>query len=120
MTKKKNSTTDKSPPWQVRNVPQEVRNAVRLAADRDAMDMGRWVSQKLMQCCQETLTGKREIAKPEDVMDVLNIMCKNMEEIAKDMNYNSAKLYDLENKLKKTTEKSSLLKRIFNRNMVMH
>jgi hypothetical protein len=65
--KQKTEGMTSASPWNIKGVPLEVRNAVQMAAKRNNEFIGSWVARKLMQCAQEDLTGKQEIATQEDI-----------------------------------------------------
>lgn len=81
---KKTETVDLSR-WTVL-VPWETRIAVTKAAERDKVSLNEWINRVLNDAARETITGKRDIAKPEDVLDLLQQMAERIDKVAKDMN----------------------------------
>lgn len=64
------------PPWTLKNVPTEQRNAAIMAAERAGQPIGKWVGRVIHEAAQRELTGKgREIAlvplSPPEHADVL-------------------------------------------------
>jgi hypothetical protein len=62
-------------------VPWETRIAVTKAAERNAVNLNEWINEALLNEARGVLTGKREIAKPEDVMDVVKGMADLLAEL---------------------------------------
>lgn len=62
-------------------VPWETRIAVTKAAERNAVSLNEWINEALIKESRGVLTGKREIAKPEDVMDLIKGMADKMNEV---------------------------------------
>jgi len=63
-------------------VPWETRIAVTKAAERDAASLNEWINEALIKESRGVLTGKRDIAKPEDVMDVIKSMADKLVELS--------------------------------------
>lgn len=62
-------------------IPWETRIACQKAAEREKISYNEWYAKSLIKSSQETLTGKREIARPEDIQDkILQLIEKKFEE----------------------------------------
>lgn len=72
--------------WMIRNFPIEVKSAVNMAAKKQRKSIPEWVSPILLIEAQNQLTGKQEIAKPEDVADVLKEVFNKLEELSNKVN----------------------------------
>lgn len=62
-------------------VPWETRIAVTKAAERNAVNLNEWINEALIKESRGVLTGKREIAKPEEVMDVIKDFADKLAEL---------------------------------------
>lgn len=67
-------------------IPWETRIAVTKAAEREKIALNEWINTALHEAARETLTGKREVAKPEDVMDVIKQMADKLNELSDKVN----------------------------------
>ena len=63
-------------------VPWETRIAVTKAAERNNVNLNEWINEALLKEARGVLTGKRDIAKPEDVMDVIKDMAEKLAELS--------------------------------------
>jgi hypothetical protein len=103
-TKKK--TSDESAlttQWTIRGISIEARSAAQKAAEKGNEFIGSWISRKLLEAAQNDLTAKKEVARPEDVQDILLKMHSNF----------SDEVSRLSHKIDKLSERRSLLKRLF-------
>jgi len=67
-------------------VPWETRSSVTKAAERQSMPLNEWIDKALLTASREVLVGKREVAKPEDVMDVIKQMAEKLDKITEKVN----------------------------------
>lgn len=67
-------------------VPWETRIAVTKAAERDNVNLNEWINEVLLKEARGVLTGKREIAKPEDVLDVIKGMADKLDKLSSEVN----------------------------------
>jgi hypothetical protein len=72
--------------WMIRKFPIEVRSAVLMAAKKQGKSIPEWSAPVLLVEAQRQLTGKQEIAKPEDVADVLKEVFNKLEELSNKVN----------------------------------
>jgi len=63
-------------------VPWETRISVTKAAERNGANLNEWIDKTLLKESREVLMGKREIAKPEDVMDVIKNMAEKLDKLS--------------------------------------
>lgn len=83
MTKNKKSLTTAI--WAVRDVSHEARTAAKLCAKKDRTPLGEWVSNAILQNAKKSRESKKEIARPEDVMDHLKTMFDKIEKLSNRM-----------------------------------
>ncbi len=74
-------------------VPWETRIAVTKAAERNNVNLNEWINESLLKEARGVLTGKREIAKPEDVMDVIKDMADLLAELSNKVNESNKPLW---------------------------
>lgn len=67
-------------------VPWETRIAVDKAAKRENRNLSDWINAALLKEAQGVLTAKREVAKPEDVMDVIKSMAEKLDRLSDKVN----------------------------------
>jgi len=81
----KKQTSDEyslSNPWTIRGITMEARNAAQMAAKKNNEFVGSWISRIILEAAQNQLTAKQEVARPEDVQDMLStIKLEFLEEI---------------------------------------
>lgn len=70
-----------SQPWTIRGVPMEARIAAQMAAKQNNEFVGSWVGRKLIKASQEDLTAKKEVARPEDIQDVLVTLSQEVQKL---------------------------------------
>ena len=63
-------------------VPWETRISVTKAAERNRDNLNEWIDKALLDASRDVLVGKREIAKPEDVMDVIKKMAEKLDKLS--------------------------------------
>lgn len=63
-------------------VPWETRIAVTKAAERNDVNLNEWINEALLKEARGVLTGKRDIAKPEDVMDLIKGFADKISELS--------------------------------------
>lgn len=63
-------------------IPWETRIAVTKAAQRNDVNLNEWINEALLKEARGVLTGKREIAKPEDVVDFMKVMAEKLAELS--------------------------------------
>lgn len=68
-------------PWTIRGVSMEARTAAQIAAKKNDEFVGSWVGRKLIQASQEELTSKKEVARPEDIQDVLVTLSQEVQKL---------------------------------------
>lgn len=78
MKENKEKTTCKKD-WFIRGVDIEAINAVSMAAKKSKKRLGQWLSEVILKAAKETLTKTTEVAKPEDVRDVLKEFVERFE-----------------------------------------
>lgn len=81
---KKSSVVDLSR-WTIL-IPWETRVAVTKAATRANIPLNDWLDKVLIQTSREALTGKQEIAKPDDVLDVIKQMADKIDKLTDKVN----------------------------------
>ena len=67
-------------------VPWETRASVTKAAERNSVTLNDWIDKALLNASRDVLLGKREIAKPEDVMDVIKNMAEKIDNLSSKVN----------------------------------
>lgn len=67
-------------------VPWETRISVTKAAERQHKSLNAWIDKALLDASRGELTQKREVAKPEDVMDVIKQMSEKLDKIKEEVN----------------------------------
>jgi hypothetical protein len=67
-------------------VPWETRTSVTKAAEREGNNLNTWIDNALLNASREVLVGKKEIAKPEDVMDVIKQMAEKIDKLSDKVN----------------------------------
>lgn len=67
-------------------VPWETRISVTKAAERNKVSLNDWIDRALLNASREVLTEKREVAKPEDVMDVIKNMAEKLDKLSDKVN----------------------------------
>lgn len=67
-------------------IPWETRIAVTKAADRNNVNLNEWINEALSKEARGVLTGKREIAKPEEVVDFMKDMAEKLAELSDKVN----------------------------------
>lgn len=67
-------------------VPWETRIAVTKAAERNGVSLNEWINEALIKESRGVLTEKREIAKPEDVLDVIKALSEKVDKITREVN----------------------------------
>lgn len=80
MKENKEKTTKNTKQMVIRSVDIEAINAANMAAKKEKKRIGQWVSEVFLKAAQERLTKTTEVAKPEDVRDVLKDFMKHFEE----------------------------------------
>ena len=93
--------------WAVRGVSHEARNAAKMAARKSQDSLGSWVSRKILEAAQAELRdGKQEIARQEDVLNILETLSNKFE----------TEVSDLRNQLENVkTQKKSWVQIVFNK-----
>lgn len=59
-------------------IPWETRISVNKAAERQQTNLNTWIDNALLNASREVLVGKQEVAKPEEVMDVIKQMAEKL------------------------------------------
>lgn len=67
-------------------VPWETRISVTKAAERQQKSLNAWIDKALLDASRGELMQKREVAKPEDVMDVIKQMSEKIDKIKEEVN----------------------------------
>lgn len=67
-------------------IPWETRISVTKAADRQQKSLNAWIDMALLKASREVLVGKKEVAKPEDVIDVIKQMSNRLDNLSKEVN----------------------------------
>ena len=67
-------------------IPWETRISVTKAAGRQQKSLNTWIDSALLKASREVLVGKKEVAKPEDVMDVIKQMAEKLDKITEKVN----------------------------------
>lgn len=67
-------------------IPWETRIAVTKAAKRANIPLNTWINKTLAQTSQEALKGKHEVARPDDVMDVIKQMADKIDMLSVQVN----------------------------------
>lgn len=67
-------------------IPWETRISVTKAADRQQKSLNAWIDIALLKASREVLVGKKEVAKPEDVMDVIKQMSDKIDKMSDKVN----------------------------------
>jgi hypothetical protein len=67
-------------------VPWETRSSATKAAERSGKAINVWLDTALLEASRGELTKKREVAKPEDVMDVIKALSDKMDKITEEVN----------------------------------
>jgi hypothetical protein len=63
-------------------IPWETRISVTKAAERQQKSLNEWIDKALLDASRNVLVGKREVAKPEDVMDVIKQMAEKIDKLS--------------------------------------
>jgi len=63
-------------------IPWETRISVTKAAERQQKSLNEWIDKALLDASRDVLVGKREVAKPEDVMDVMKQMAEKIDKLS--------------------------------------
>lgn len=58
----------------VRGMSVEARNAVKICARKAKKTQGKWLDDVVLRAAKESVSKKTEIAKPEDVSDIIKEM----------------------------------------------
>lgn len=58
----------------VRGMSAEARNAVKICARKAKKTQGKWLDDVVLRAAKESVSKKTEIAKPEDVSDIIKEM----------------------------------------------
>jgi len=74
-------------------VPWETRISVTKAAERNNVPLNDWINKALIKESREVLMGKRELAKPEDVMDVIKNMAEKLDKLSDKVNESNKPLW---------------------------
>lgn len=67
-------------------VPWETRISVTKAAERSSVALNDWIDKALLTASRDVLVGKREVAKPEDMMDVIANMAEKLDKLSDKVN----------------------------------
>jgi hypothetical protein len=67
-------------------IPWETRISVTKAAERQQKSLNEWIDKALLDASRDVLVGKREVAKPEDVMDVMKQMAEKIDKLSDKVN----------------------------------
>lgn len=67
-------------------IPWETRVAVTKSAEREKMPLNDWIGNALLEASRDVLSAKREVAKPEDVMDVIKNMADKIDKLSDRVN----------------------------------
>lgn len=59
-------------------IPWETRISVTKAAERQQTNLNTWIDNALLNASREVIVGKQEVAKPEEVMDVIKQMAEKL------------------------------------------
>lgn len=85
MKENKEKTTKKTKQMVIRSVDIEAVTAANMCAKKAKKRIGQWVSEIFLKAAKEELTKKTEVAKPEDVRDVLKDFVKKLEDVGDDL-----------------------------------
>ena len=69
MTKKK--LKEQQDAWTIRGITSEAKNAAKMASKKADEFLGSWLSRKIIEAAHQDVTKKKDIAKQEDVYDIL-------------------------------------------------
>jgi hypothetical protein len=92
--KKSSDETAITTQWTIRGISIEARSAAQKAAEKGNEFIGSWISRKLLEAAQADLTAKKEMARPEDVQDILIKMQSSFSEEISKLNHKLDKLSD--------------------------
>jgi predicted HicB family RNase H-like nuclease len=67
-------------------IPWETRISVSKAAQRQNKNLNAWIDNVLLSASRDVLQGKKEVAKPEDVMDVIKQMADKIDKLSDKVN----------------------------------
>jgi hypothetical protein len=81
----------------VRGLSIEAKNAIKICARKAKKPQGKWLDDVILKAAKESVSRRTEVAKPEDVSDIIKEM--------------SDRIKAIENKSDKVEELYNLLKR---------
>jgi uncharacterized protein YoxC len=81
----------------VRGFSAEARNAVKICARKAKKTQGKWLEEVVLQAAKDMMGKKTEVARPEDVFDIIKKMSDDLEAVKKMSN----KVDELSNRLNK-------------------
>lgn len=73
--------------WTIRGITMESRNAAQKAAKKANEFVGSWISRKILEAAQHELTSKKEIARPEDMHDMVRGMHSDLAKMNEKIDY---------------------------------
>ena len=81
----------------VRGVSVEAQNALKICAKKAGKPQGKWLESVILQAAKDMVSKKQEVARPDDVLDVI----KKMSDKLADMEKMSNKLDELSDRISK-------------------
>lgn len=102
-TIRKKSPTNSEKPWTIKGIAVETRTAAKKAARREGMTLGAWVDRTLRESANTVLTGKSDVALPNEAI---------VEYLA-ELRNSQTKLMDQVNELKGTVNATNSKKTLF-------
>lgn len=67
--------------WAIRQIPREVITAANMAAKKERKTLGKWLTNVILEAAKAGLAKKSEIARPEDVSNILQQLYERQEKL---------------------------------------